>query len=116
MTVLEAAAPVLSIAMGLAALVAPERLGKQVGLSADGPLGRSELRAVFGGVFVGMGLACLLSGAGAAWLAGAGAFLGGAAVKLASAAIERGVLPAATLGLAVDLALGALFAWGRPGG
>ncbi|MFM7142113.1 MAG: hypothetical protein ACKOCT_13855 [Alphaproteobacteria bacterium] len=114
MTVATALAPALSIAMGLAALVEPERFGAQVGLSADGPLGRSELRAVFGGVFVGLGLACLLSGARGAWLAGAGVFAGGVAAKLGSAATETGVLPAAALGLAVDAVLCALFLLGAP--
>ena len=114
MTVATAAGPVLSIVMGLAALVEPVRFGAQVGLAADGPLGRSELRAVFGGVFVGLGLACLLSGARGAWLAGAGVFAGGVAAKLGSAAVERGVLPAAALGLAVDVVLCAVFLFGAP--
>lgn len=115
MTVVSAVAPTCSLAMGIAAFAAPERFGAQVGLSANGPLGRSELRAVFGGVFVGLGLACLLTGARGAWLAGAGVFLGGAVAKLLSAALERGVLPAAALGLAVDLVLGSLFLAGMPG-
>jgi len=43
---------------------------------------------------------------------GAAAFLGGAAAKLLSAALERGVLPAAVPGLLFDLLLGGLFLWG----
>jgi len=64
--------------------------------------------------FVGLGLACLLSGARGAWLAGAGVFAGGVAAKLGSAAVERGVLPAAALGLAVDVVLCAVFLFGAP--
>jgi hypothetical protein len=105
-------APALSIVMGLVALAYPERLGRLTGLAADGPLGRSELRALFGGVFVGIGLAALLLGTPAAHIVGASAFLGGAAAKLLSAALERGVLPAALPGILFDLVLGALFAWG----
>jgi hypothetical protein len=105
-------APILSLAMGLVALVFPETFARQTGLTADGPLGRSELRAVFGGVFIGIGLACVLLGSTAAHLVGAAAFLGGATAKLLSAALERGVLPAALPGLLVDLVLGALFVWG----
>lgn len=108
-------APALSLAMGLVALAAPEAFAQRTGLVADGPLGRSELRALFGGVFVGIGLAALLLASPAAHLVGAAAFLGGAAAKLVSAALERGVLPAALPGLLIDLALGALFAWGAGG-
>ena len=105
-------APLLSLMMGLVALVFPETFARQTGLAADGPLGRSELRAVFGGVFIGIGLACVLLGSAAAHVVGAAAFLGGAAAKLLSAVLERGVLPAALPGLLVDLVLGALFVWG----
>lgn len=107
------AGPLLAIAMGVVALVAPERVGAAVGLRADGAPGRSELRAVFGGVFVGLGLACLAGAGGAgARVAGAGVFLGGAAAKLLSAALEPRVLPAAGAGLAFDVVVGGLFLWG----
>jgi hypothetical protein len=110
-----ATAPVVCLLMGLAALLQPERFAAQVGLAADGPLGRSELRAVFGGVFVGIAVACLVLATPGAYVAGGAAFLGGAGAKLLSAALERGVFPAALLGLVVDLVLGALFLWGAGG-
>ena len=96
---------------GLAALVVPEEFARRTGLVAVGALGRSELRAVFGGVFVGIGLATLLVRTPDAHLVGGAAFLGGAAAKLLSAGLERGVLPAAVPGLLVDLVLGGLFVW-----
>jgi hypothetical protein len=105
-------APVLTVVMGIVACLAPEAFARQTGLAADGPLGRSELRAVFGGVFIGIGLVTLALVSPAAHLVGAAAFLGGAAAKVASAVLERGVLPAALPGLLVDLLLGALFVWG----
>ena len=105
-------APALSIVLGVVALLSPETLARQTGLAADGPLGRSELRALFGGVFIGIGIAALLLGSPAAHLVGAAAFLGGAAAKLLSAALERGVLPAAVPGLLFDVLLGGLFLWG----
>lgn len=105
-------APILCLVMGIVAFLQPERFAAQVGLAADGPLGRSELRAVFGGVFAGIGVACLVVAGPAAYVVGGAAFLGGAAAKLVSAALERGVFPAALLGLVVDVVLGALFLWG----
>lgn len=108
-------APLLCLLMGIAALLKPERIAAQVGLAAAGPLGRSELRAVFGGVFVGIAFACLVVATPGAYVAGGAAFLGGAAAKLLTAALERDVFPAALLGLVVDVVLGALFLWGAAG-
>ncbi len=108
-------APLLTLGMGVVAFVAPEAFARQTGLTAHGPLGRSELRAVFGGVFVGIGLVTLGLLSPAAHLVGAAAFLGGAAAKVAAAVLERGVLPAALPGLLADLVLGGLFVWGASG-
>jgi hypothetical protein len=101
----------LCLVAGIAALVVPEEFARRTGLVAVGPLGRSELRAVFGGVFVGIGLATLLVRTPDAHLVGGAGFLGGAAAKVLSAGLERGVLPAAVPGLVVDVVLGALFLW-----
>jgi len=101
----------LVLVMGVVAFAVPEAFARQTGLAADGPLGRSELRAVFGGVFVGIAVACLATGSPAAYAVAAASFLGGAGAKLLSAALERGVLPAALPGLLVDLVLGGLLAW-----
>jgi len=104
--------PLACLALGVAALVAPTTFAAQTGLAATGAVGRSELRAVFGGVFVGLATACLALAAPAAYWAAAAAFLGGAAAKVLSAALERGVFPAALPGLVIDLLAAALFVWG----
>ena len=104
--------PLVAAAVGTAALVAPTAFAAQTGIAATNPLGRSESRAVFGGVFLGLAAACLVLAAPAAYWAAAAAFWGGAAAKVLSAVLERGVLPAALPGLLVDLVAGGLFAWG----
>ena len=53
--------PIACLVLGLVALAAPVRFAAQTGLAATGPLGRSELRAVFGGVFIGLAAACLIA-------------------------------------------------------
>jgi hypothetical protein len=62
-------------AFGIGAMIRPSSLS-WVGVSADSPLGTSEIRAVFGGMFVALGLACIIlrepvvfGVVGAAWLA-----------------------------------------------
>jgi len=109
---IESVAPLACIVLGIAALIAPVRFATTVGLAATGPLGRSELRAVFGGVFVGIGAACLGAASAPAHWTAAAAFLGGAGAKVLSGFLERGVFPAALLGLVVDLVMGCLFALG----
>ena len=104
--------PLACLLLGTVALIAPVQFAAQTGLAATGPLGRSELRAVFGGVFIGIATACLLAHAAAAHWAAAAAFTGGAAAKLLSALVERDVFPAALPGLLVDVAAALLFVWG----
>ena len=73
---------------GLSALMRPSSL-EIVGVTAASPLGTSEIRSVFGGMFVALGVACLLTReplvfgvVGAAWLADAG-------VRVVSALVDR---------------------------
>lgn len=106
------AGPLSCLALAAAALAAPAAFAAQTGLTATTPLGRSEARAVFGGVFVGLSAACLASGSPPAYWAAAAAFAGGASAKVLSAALERGVFPAALPGLVVDLVAAAFFVWG----
>ncbi len=51
---------ILTIATGLLGLIRPRAITGFIGLEAPGPRGISELRGIFGGLFIGMGLAPLL--------------------------------------------------------
>ncbi|MFM8267199.1 MAG: DUF4345 family protein [Ilumatobacteraceae bacterium] len=69
----------ISIAAGILGLVLARPVSRAIGLHIPGPLGLSEVRATYGGLFIGAGLAVVLIGnrdgalvLGAAW---AGAFL-----------------------------------------
>jgi hypothetical protein len=104
--------PSACLAIGAAALVMPATFAAQTGLTASGALGRSEARAVFGGVFIGLAVACLALASPGPYWAAAAAFFGGAAAKVLSAAVDRDVFPAALPGLLVDLVAAALFVWG----
>jgi hypothetical protein len=56
-----------TIATGLISLIWPRGVQGFTGLSAPGPRGITEIRAVLGGGFVGLGLAPLILGAPAAY-------------------------------------------------
>lgn len=72
------AAAALMTVFGIGAMMRPTAL-KAVGVSADSPLGTTEIRAVFGGMFVALGVACIITRdplvfavVGSAWLADLG--------------------------------------------
>ncbi|MBW0149029.1 DUF4345 family protein [Marinobacter arenosus] len=50
---------VCTLALGILGLVAPRQVSDLVGVAPEGALGLSEVRATYGGLFVGLGAACL---------------------------------------------------------
>lgn len=82
------AAASVMVLFGLSALMRPASL-EIVGVTVDSPLGTSEIRSVFGGMFVALGVACLLTRdpivfgvVGATWLADVG-------VRIVSVFLDR---------------------------
>jgi len=70
---------VLSIVAGCLGLIWPKQVSRTIGLQIPGRLGTSEVRATYGGLFMGIGLAVVVLASsdaalvlGAAW---AGAFV-----------------------------------------
>lgn len=70
---------IISIAAGCLGLIWPKQVSRTIGLQIPGRLGTSEVRATYGGLFIGAGLAVTLIATsdaalvlGAAW---AGAFI-----------------------------------------
>jgi hypothetical protein len=70
---------IISIIAGCLGLIWPKQVGRTIGLQIPGRLGTSEVRATYGGLFIGAGLAVTLIATsdaalvlGAAW---AGAFI-----------------------------------------
>ncbi len=59
-SVLQFIAIIVTIAIGLFSLLAPTRIEGFTGIKSIGGRGVAEIRAVFGGVFIGMGIAALL--------------------------------------------------------
>jgi len=51
----------LMVLFGAGAAVRPTALHGLIGISATSPLGVSEIRSVFGGMFIALGMACLLT-------------------------------------------------------
>ncbi|MHB1135507.1 MAG: DUF4345 family protein [Coriobacteriia bacterium] len=99
-------AAVFMTLIGLGAMIRPSAL-EMVGISATSPLGRSEVRAVFGGMFVALGVACLLTREPIVFAVVGAAWLSDVAVRIVAVFIDRVPLKEALGVLAIGSALGA---------
>ena len=102
----------VSVAAGLAGLLWPFQVSATIGLQLPSPLGLSEFRATYGGLFIGAGLAVLILGSrdaalvlGAAWL---GAFL----ARAMSTLVDRSTSKENLAGLVVEAAIGTTLVFG----
>ncbi len=103
----------VTLALGLLGLLAPERAAALVGVAADSTLGRSEVRATYGGIFVGLGAACLALRTPEAFAVAGAAWLFAALARVASLAVERDASARNLAGVIVESGIGLalLSAW-----
>lgn len=108
MNVWNTAGALATVALGLLGLARPDLAARFTSMEPVGLVGRSEVRATYGGFFFALGVAVLWSGdplafrlAGAAW---AGAALG----RLLSAWLDHSRSPQNLGGVAFEAALAAL--------
>ena len=100
------------LGLGIMGLVRPLAALRLVGLTLDPrrPEGISEVRATYGGLFIGLEAAALFSGEPLAYLVGAAAWGGAAAGRLISMAVDRTALRQNLGGTLVELVIGGLHA------
>jgi hypothetical protein len=101
-----------SIVAGLLGLIWPKRVSRVIGLELLGPLGVSEFRATYGGLFIGAGCAVLVIGSADAALVLGAAWLGAFAARVASVAVDRNASKENIAGCAIELGVGALLVFG----
>jgi hypothetical protein len=95
-----------TIATGLISLFWPRAVQGFTGLSAPGPRGVTEIRAVLGGGFIGLGLAPLILSAPAAyWMLGIVYLVIGAA-RIAGLALDRSYERSNWISLVVEIVAG----------
>ena len=109
LTILKIIAAAATIATGLYALVRPTAVYGFTGLNASGPRGITEIRAVLGGAFIGLGAAALILG-GAAYQAAGIMYLAIAAVRAVAIFVDRSAVQSNWIGLAVEVVLGVILA------
>ena len=105
--ILKIIAAVLTIATGLLAFIKPAAAYGFIGLNANGVRGVSEIRAIFGGLFIALGVSPLFLGPIAYQMLGIG-YLGIAVARSISIAIDKSYARSNIISLVVEIVLGVI--------
>ena len=105
--ILKVIAALATAAIGVLALVKPTAIYEFTGLSANGARGVSEIRAIFGGVFIGLGVVPLFLGATAYVMLG-WVYLAVGAARAFSVVFDRSTAQSNLISLASEIVLGVL--------
>lgn len=100
-------AALATTATGILAFVKPTAAYDFTGLNASGVRGVSEVRSIFGGLFIAMGLAPLFLGAAAYQMLGI-AYLGIAAARAFSIVFDKSYAQSNIISLVIEIVLGAI--------
>ena len=105
--ILKLIAAVLTIATGLLAFIKPTAAYGFIGLNANGVRGISEIRAIFGGLFIALGVSPLFLGPIAYQMLGIG-YLGIAVARSISIVIDKSYAQSNIISLVVEIVLGVI--------
>jgi hypothetical protein len=103
--ILKIIAAIATVGTGVLALIKPTAIYGFTGLNADGVRGISEIRAIFGGLFIALGIAPFIFGETAYLVLGLG-YLVIATVRLLSILIDRSRESSNLISLAIEIVLG----------
>jgi hypothetical protein len=95
-----------TVATGLISLIAPRAIKGFTGLEATGPRGVTEIRAVMGALFIGLGASPFLLGAPQVYQAIGIMYLAIGAVRAVSMFLDRSVMQSNTISLIVEIVFG----------
>ena len=95
-----------TVATGAISLFAPRSIKGFTGLEAIGPRGITEIRAVMGGLFIGLGLAPFMLAVPQVYQALGVMYLAIAAVRTVSMFLDRSVMQSNTISLIVEIVFG----------
>jgi len=105
LTILKIIAALATFATGVLAFVKPSAAYDFTGLNAKGMRGVSEIRAVFGGLFIGLGFAPFILGASAYTMLGIG-YLAIAAARIFSILFDKSFARSNIISLGIEIVLG----------
>jgi hypothetical protein len=105
LSILKIIAALATAATGLLALVKPSATYDFTGLQVNGPRGISEIRAIFGGLLIGLGVAPLFLGETAYLMLGIG-YLAIAAARAFSIVFDKSTAQSNLISLGIEIVLG----------
>jgi len=97
-----------TVATGFISLVRPQSIKNFTGLQATGPRGITEIRAVMGALFIGLGLAPFILAAPAVYQALGIMYLAIAIVRTVSMFLDKSVVQSNIISLAVEVVFGVI--------
>jgi hypothetical protein len=107
--ILKIVCALVTIVVGFISLVRPNSVTDFTGLQATGPRGITEIRAVLGALFIGLGLApFLLQMNPAAFKAGGITYLAVGLVRLISMFMDKSVMQSNWISLAFEVVFGVI--------
>jgi len=106
--ILQIVAAAGTIVTGLVSLIWPRSVRGFTGLSAEGPRGITEIRAILGGFFVALGAVPLILGAPETYVMLGITYLVVAVVRAASMIIDKSVEQSNVISLVVEIIFGVI--------
>ena len=106
--ILRIIAAVGTIATGLISLIWPRSVTGFTGLSPESARGITEIRAVLGGAFIGLGAAPLILNTGAAYRTLGIMYLAVAVVRIASMIVDKSVVQSNIISVIVEIVFGVI--------
>jgi hypothetical protein len=110
--ILKVIAAVATALTGVFALLKPTAIFGFTGLVAEGARGISEIRSIFGGLFIALGIAPFIFGETAYQVLGLG-YLANAAVRLVSIFLDQSTASSNLISLAIEIIFGIILIWKR---
>lgn len=105
--ILQIIAALATLATGLLALIKPSATYGFIGLNANGVRGVSEIRSIFGGLFIGLGAAPLFLGTPAYTMLGIG-YLAIAAARAFSILFDKSTAQSNLISLVIEIVFGVI--------
>jgi len=97
-----------TVATGFISLLAPRSIKGFTGLEATGPRGITEIRAVMGALFIGLGIAPFILGTQAVYQAVGIMYLAIALVRAVSMFLDKSVVQSNIISLVVEVVFGVI--------
>ena len=106
--ILKIAAAVVTIAVGVPSMIQPSSIFSFTGLSVQGVRGTSEIRAILGGLFIGLGAAPLILGKPEVYRAVGIVYLAIAIARAFSILFDRSYASSNLISLVVEIVFGVI--------